>query len=683
VSSVIPWLSDAGLEGLAKFTKHRLTEETLQWVFITIQACGYELTSVTETAYSLDAKLPHLTNSYVFSPAPAMCSKALRRLHAEIQCQAEEFSLERDTRTCENERLRSELSEAQVQATQTLTESQLRIDSMAEEHMQMAAIHAQEVAELRTEVAESRLELREEIADSRTRGSKQFEEFAEFKESLLADFRARQAELQDTLAITEAQSRSRAEELHEMKSENMALQEIANRASAPPAEPVVEVFDVGMSGDGMARHIRIECPGVDGESIDLESLPNGVLVKMQRTCRQGCRVGEWTAFEREFNYDHRTEGRFDLRMDECVLENGVLQLVLKKTPPQRMKLRSLLSPLAPVAEACDTPPQSAAASDVEASVPLYDMCSLTLQSSQWVHVAEQSAPQLQETDSVKTLAMSAPAAIPLHQCLMIGSRLLSQDGSLVQARELHPGDKLRSVRSENGQFIFSEVAVKAMRELPMRERDTVLVMLALRDTDNHVTLEVTADHAVVARRHQEVDWKATAAAELIAADSLVLSVANVGGELQNCAFQVTQVQRVTKSCQVIEVELDNMHEALCHALGDDAQTLEGVFGVVLGCPPRPALISEWKSGFLNVREAKGAADGASVDSKCFSDPTHDATNNGSHMYAVIRPPHDAACKAFCKYHAKGKCKAGQLCRLCHHPDHYSSKGSFTRRAKRR
>ena len=37
--------------------------------------------------------------------------------------------------------------------------------------------------------------------------------------------------------------------------------------------------------------------------------------------------------------DHKTDGLFELPEEECSLDKGVIRLVLKRSPPRRMRLR--------------------------------------------------------------------------------------------------------------------------------------------------------------------------------------------------------------------------------------------------------------------------------------------------------------------------------------------------------
>lgn len=80
----------------------------------------------------------------------------------------------------------------------------------------------------------------------------------------------------------------------------------------------------------------IDCPGVTENEVTVQGLPNCARVRIE-TVHMDERV-----FERDFHFDYMTEGYFDIRMDECVLENGVLLIVMRRTSPQLMRPRKVL-----------------------------------------------------------------------------------------------------------------------------------------------------------------------------------------------------------------------------------------------------------------------------------------------------------------------------------------------------
>eukprot|EP00973_Karenia_brevis_P034575 4770518-Karenia_brevis.AAC.1 len=67
-----------------------------------------------------------------------------------------------------------------------------------------------------------------------------------------------------------AEHASEVAELHER------IADMQSEVNSAKVWPVVSVRD-----EDMAKHIRIECPGVEEESIDIHSLPNGVHVEFQ------------------------------------------------------------------------------------------------------------------------------------------------------------------------------------------------------------------------------------------------------------------------------------------------------------------------------------------------------------------------------------------------------------------
>ena len=109
-------------------------------------------------------------------------------------------------------------------------------------------------------------------------------------------------------------------------------------------DPIVNVYD-RVDERGTMRLIRIECPGVTGDDLNGEELPNGVKIRVEKKppideaavqpvqpIRQ--HHGVW---EQEFVFDY-TEGRFDLCPDDATLENGVLIVALRKaSQPRRCK----------------------------------------------------------------------------------------------------------------------------------------------------------------------------------------------------------------------------------------------------------------------------------------------------------------------------------------------------------
>mmetsp|Transcript_108729 Transcript_108729/g.242755 ORF Transcript_108729/g.242755 Transcript_108729/m.242755 type:complete len:348 (+) Transcript_108729:1-1044(+) len=129
----------------------------------------------------------------------------------------------------------------------------------------------------------------------------------------------------------------RAEELEQQLAE--AEEAKAKSQEALPAWPAVHIFDGhGASGAGLQRYIRIECPGVEEEMIAIEPLPNGARVRIEWEGR-GLEWEDAIVFERDFEYDHHTEGFFKLCLDLCHLYKGVLLVVLERVEPRRVELQ--------------------------------------------------------------------------------------------------------------------------------------------------------------------------------------------------------------------------------------------------------------------------------------------------------------------------------------------------------
>merc|ERR1719420_1078092 len=101
--------------------------------------------------------------------------------------------------------------------------------------------------------------------------------------------------------------------------------------------PHYNVFD---NKEGTLREIQIECSGVKKESCDVQKLPNGVRIVMEKPraiddtqikaipnypIRQ--QQGIW---EQDFNFSHE-EGYFTILEEELTLEHGVLTVLLRRS----------------------------------------------------------------------------------------------------------------------------------------------------------------------------------------------------------------------------------------------------------------------------------------------------------------------------------------------------------------
>jgi len=145
-------------------------------------------------------------------------------------------------------------------------------------------------------------------------------------------------------------------------------------------------------------------------------------------------------------------------------------------------------------------------------------------------------------------------------------------------------------------------------------------------------------------------------------------------------------KELPRSQEVLELELEDASHAILHSLdgingeplatssdGFSDGSLGMCFGVVFGCPPRPMFKCETRNGLVEVNTAHITVGGPSVR----SDPTHDKQSAGVRIHQnrarIIRPPHDAACRSFCKHHFEGQCRKGYLCNQCHDPSHYTGR----------
>lgn len=97
--------------------------------------------------------------------------------------------------------------------------------------------------------------------------------------------------------------------------------------------PFVQILPQALDG---GRCIRIECPGVEAERIELEPLPNGVSVRINTSHLSSSQQ----EFEQKFRFNDDEEGILEFRHEEVSYENGVLLLVLRPLACQKMKLRS-------------------------------------------------------------------------------------------------------------------------------------------------------------------------------------------------------------------------------------------------------------------------------------------------------------------------------------------------------
>lgn len=225
-----------------------------------------------------------------------------------------------------------------------------------------------------------------------------------------------------------------------------------------------------MAADGLQRVLRVECPDISAEVVELEEVPNGVKVILQDA------VNIW---EQEFIFDHREEGcLFELKQDDARYEDGVLTVVFKKVVKARIRIACIRLPDQDSCGHCelttftDTPdlesPRSATSSlGVRTVSSIDDFIPTTMNEVSFVAWIESCSSVL------------GP------QCFLPGTVFPKADGSIVQVDELKAKDVLRGPTGE--------VAVSDVLEHTGRERDIVDI------TTRDFVMSVTADHRMFVR----------------------------------------------------------------------------------------------------------------------------------------------------------------------------------------
>lgn len=270
--------------------------------------------------------------------------------------------------------------------------------------------------------------------------------------------------------------------------------------------------------------------------------------------------------------------------------------------------------------------------------------------------------------------VSEPPAWPMEECFVDGTHVLTAAGEVVDVTTLRPGEELRSVRTGvDGELAFDTVFVKACWLLPARERDIIVASASFDSVSADVAngqknkivlpIEAARTHSLVAAPVGEA-WRPMEASGLVPDKHEVL-VATFGCDgLAEVCSQVVVSKIELRSCKVMQVELEDPCQALLLQFGP---TRAGIFVVAFGSPPSPQMRGVWKRGFF-----EGSAVDADSEPTCFSDPTHKAAQS-TDVYRTIRQPHDADCKAWCRYHFKDESKQGPLCTRCHSPEHYEGR----------
>lgn len=650
----------------------------VQDLFAIFQLCGFEL-QTTDTAEGIAAG-----RTYTFSPAQKRgnCAKLVQVLRAELEDHSRQIvelvaslSEERASRAREHASLRQEIAEL----------SAARVADMAQLGHQ-----EEQLKQLSIDLAHER-KMHEDVDAAAERRHDQHR------------------------CLEESWAREREQMSQETAALHAQVTEANAKAAQSAIEPKVRMKDVD-GGDGVrTRYILIECPGVSEAEIEIEALPNGVGLHIDEASETSSGLPARSAFNREFCFADREDGRFELRMDECRLDDGVLYLVLKRMPRQKLKLRSFNGSatkqtiLEPVPEASEIARRSMS-SHRAVSESEEDGGSSVI-SSDWVPVpsriraaasadaaAEVSVPAASNganpsntrlSTFAATEAMScsseasvtAPVSISSCQCFVLSAQVLMADGALAPMAGLQAGDRLRSAVKDAEGLSFAEVSVKALRRLPGRDRDITILNLTgtgEHDGDCSFSLAVTADHSLLSRRKEASTWQAAHAAELRSDSCSLLGVVDGRDHSQDHELQLAEVSIATDSCEVLDLELEDCTHLIFLAPQDltssgdgNTRVAKGLFVLAFGCPPRGEVIVECKRGFLEARDF--CDDDCVTEAK--SDPTHAAHSVTRWKYCIIRAPHSSSCKAFCRHHFEGKCKAGFLCRWCHHPSHYENRTS--------
>jgi len=86
---------------------------------------------------------------------------------------------------------------------------------------------------------------------------------------------------------------------------------------------------------GTSRLVKIQCPGVEHQDVEVEQLFNGCQVKICRRASDGVEATMWT---KRFEFSPK-DGLFEFKEDQMRLENGFLQLVFRSYTVQTRVVR--------------------------------------------------------------------------------------------------------------------------------------------------------------------------------------------------------------------------------------------------------------------------------------------------------------------------------------------------------
>lgn len=130
---------------------------------------------------------------------------------------------------------------------------------------------------------------------------------------------------------------ARVEELHvELEAMRLAMASQSEELSSLRQQVQQSIRDLPLaihdetSEHATARFVRIQCPGVTHDDIEIMIIFNGAVVKIDRKDSQ---LAPGLTWSRQFQFQ-LDEGHFEFKEEEARLEYGILQLVFRASTPQ-------------------------------------------------------------------------------------------------------------------------------------------------------------------------------------------------------------------------------------------------------------------------------------------------------------------------------------------------------------
>lgn len=136
--------------------------------------------------------------------------------------------------------------------------------------------------------------------------------------------------LEGQLQATQALVAKRDVELEQLRSKTAGVP----LQTGNPAEICAHEFEE-RTPEGIVRFIKIQCPGVTSTEIEIELIPNGAVIEIDRKESHGVQRLAWSG---RFQFPLE-EGLFEFREEEAQLEHGILHLVFRSEPPGRRVFR--------------------------------------------------------------------------------------------------------------------------------------------------------------------------------------------------------------------------------------------------------------------------------------------------------------------------------------------------------